>query len=261
LERLANHIGDLGALSGDVAFLPPAAYFGRIRGEFLNLLLLLSGNRFGKNLIRPGGVVSPVTSEKVSVIRNKCLELTPQIEHVSQLMLDAASVLSRFENTGTVTKEKAETLGLVGLAGRASGLDYDVRSAFPTEYYTSYAISPQVETTGDVLARAKVRVKEIKQSLTMIRSLPTAIKIEDFDGPRSLNLAPASFVVTLTEGWRGELSHCLLTNEQGKLVRYKIKDPSFHNWNGLAVAMRNQDISDFPVCNKSFNLSYCGFDL
>lgn len=262
LERLANHIGDLGALSGDVAFNPPAAYFGRIRGEFLNLLLALSGNRFGKSLVRPGGITQIMGREQRQLLCAKIKELRKEIIQVCDLLFSAHTVLARFEYTGTVNRTTADQLGLVGPCGRASGLEYDVREFFPTERYADLPGVTNRVTNGDVYSRAIVRREEIMHSLALIDVLLTApeepqqpVQMEEY------RLAPASFVVTLNEGWRGEVSHCLLTDETGKLLRYKVKDPSFHNWTGLAMALRNQAISDFPLCNKSFNLSYCGFDL
>jgi len=262
LERLANHIGDLGALSGDVAFNPPAAYFGRIRGEFLNLLLVLCGNRFGKSLIRPGGITQVMTEEQRGIITAKIKELRPEITHVCDLLFSAHTVQARFEYTGTVGRKLADQLGLVGYCGRASGLEYDVREFFPTESYADLPPNTNKVTNGDVYSRAMVRREEIMHSLTLIGML--LAKPEEPHRPVAMaahRLAPDRFVVTLNEGWRGEVSHCLLTDSEGKIARYKVKDPSFHNWTGLAMALRNQEISDFPLCNKSFNLSYCGFDL
>ncbi|KJR97586.1 MAG: hydrogenase [Desulfobulbaceae bacterium BRH_c16a] len=262
LERLANHIGDLGALSGDVAFNPPAAYFGRLRGEFLNLLQVLCGNRFGKSLVLPGGISQIMTGEQAKIIGDKLKELEPEITNVCDLLFTAHTVQARFENTGTVSKQMAADLGLVGYCGRASGLEYDVRVAFPNEAYSSLHANRNEMVAGDVYSRATVRREEIMHSMHLIRTLlnrkgePCAkMTMHEF------TLAPESFVVTLNEGWRGEVSHCLLTDKDGRIERYKIKDPSFHNWTGLAMSLRNQEISDFPLCNKSFNLSYCGFDL
>jgi len=262
LERIANHIGDLGALSGDVAFNPPAAYFGRIRGEFLNLLLVLCGNRFGKSLIRPGGITQVLTGEQRGIIKAKIKELRPEIEHVCDLLFSAHTVLARFEDTGTVGRKMADQLGLVGYCGRASGLEYDVREFFPTECYADLPAQSNKVTNGDVYSRAMVRREEIMHSLSLIEIL--VAKAEEPHRPVAMTahrLVADSFVVTLNEGWRGEVSHCLLTDTEGQIARYKVKDPSFHNWTGLAMALRNQEISDFPLCNKSFNLSYCGFDL
>ena len=262
LERIANHIGDLGALSGDVAFNPPAAYFGRIRGEFLNLLQLLCGNRFGKSLVRPGGVTQTMEPEQQQMLKEKLSELDPEIRHVCDLLFTAHTVQARFEHTGTVSAETAEKLGLVGYSGRASGISYDARVSFPTERYADLPANHNEMTNGDVYSRAMVRREEIMHSMSLITALLK--NVENASAPvqmHPLQLAPDSFVVTINEGWRGEISHCILTDEQGEISRYKIKDPSFHNWSGLAMALRNQEISDFPLCNKSFNLSYCGFDL
>lgn len=262
LERLCNHIGDLGALSGDVAFTPPAAYFGRIRGEFLNLLQVLSGNRFGKGLVRPGGVAHVMGEEQRQMIREKIAEITPEIKHVCELLFSAPTVLARFEHTGTVEHAMAKDLGLVGYAGRACGIAYDARVSFPTECYAELPANDNAVTNGDVNSRAQVRREEIIHSLKLINLLldkaeTTAEEVH----MQELTLCPDSFVVTINEGWRGELSHCVLTDNAGKVEHYKIKDPSFHNWMGLAMSLRNQEISDFPLCNKSYNLSYCGFDL
>ena len=156
----------------------------------------------------------------------------------------------------------ADQLGLVGYCGRASGLEYDVREFFPTECYADLPAQSNKVTNGDVYSRAMVRREEIMHSLSLIEIL--VAKAEEPHRPVAMTahrLVADSFVVTLNEGWRGEVSHCLLTDTEGQIARYKVKDPSFHNWTGLAMALRNQEISDFPLCNKSFNLSYCGFDL
>lgn len=261
LERIANHIGDLGAMSLDVAFSPPAAYFGRIRGEYLNLSQVLSGSRFGRSLVRPGGVTQVMGPEQRELLALKLSELTPEVEHVNELIFSAPSVLARFENTGTVSHSDAEKLGLVGFVGRACGLKYDAREDFPTEVYAELPHYTNHNTDGDVCARAVVRREEIMHSTGLINTLLQNSAAAAEYIPRAPKLAPASFVVSVNEGWRGEISHCLLTDDDGQILRYKIKDPSFHNWIGLALALRDEGISDFPICNKSFNLSYCGFDL
>jgi Ni,Fe-hydrogenase III large subunit len=261
LERIANHVGDLGALSGDVAFNPPAAYFGRLRGEFLNLLQVLCGNRFGKGLVRPGGVAFVMGAEQRQLILDKIAETRPELEHVCDLLFSAHTVMARFENTGTVPQERAQELGLVGYAGRASGIGYDARVTFPTESYGDLPANENNMTKGDVCSRGTVRREEIMHSLDLIETLVKRQAETERVFMKEYELAPSSFVVTINEGWRGEVSHCLLTDKKGQIERYKVKDPSFHNWTGLAMSLRNEEISDFPLCNKSFNLSYCGFDL
>lgn len=261
LERIANHVGDLGALSGDVAFLPPANYCGRMRGDFLNMSLLLCGNRFGKGLVRPGGVRFSMNDDNRRDLTARISELKPQVKHTIDLLFSTSSVRSRFEGCGTVSRSDAERLGLVGPAGRACGLVYDARRCFSTERYEYLHIPENAESTGDVYARAKVRADEVMQSIGIIEILLSRpVETEIVDGVE-MALAPDSFVVTLNEAWRGELSHCILTDASGGIRRYKVKDPSFHNWNGLSMSLRNTGISDFPLNNKSYNLSYCGFDL
>ena len=262
LERLANHIGDLGALSGDVAFLPPANYCGRMRGDFLNMSLLLCGNRFGKGLVRPGGVRFALDDEVRTTLKSRILEIRPQVEHTLDLLFATSSVRSRFEGCGAVSTADATKLGLVGPAGRACGLAYDARRCFPTEHYGRLDIPENAETTGDVYARAKVRADEVRQSMALILSLlDDAVETVCVAPASDISLAPWAGVVTVNEAWRGEASHCVLTDESGRIVRYKVKDPSFHNWNGLSMSLRDTGISDFPLNNKSYNLSYCGFDL
>jgi len=261
LERIANHVGDLGALSGDVAFLPPANYCGRMRGDFLNMSAWLCGSRFGKGLVRPGGVGTALVDDDRSTISGRIDAIQSQVEHTIELIFGTTSVRARFEGCGKVSREDADHLGLVGPAGRASGLPYDVRRVFPTEHYAQLEIPEYPAPSCDVYARARIRADEVLHSMALIKAMlkePARTEVVD-EEPRQL--APSSFVVTVNEAWRGEVSHCLLTDGEGKIERYKVKDPSFHNWNGLAMALRDTGISDFPLNNKSFNLSYCGYDL
>jgi Ni,Fe-hydrogenase III large subunit len=159
-----------------------------------------------------------------------------------------------------VAKPLAEELGLVGPAARASGCARDVRRDFPTGAYQGMTITPALGEDGDVLARAQVRWQEIQQSVALVRTLATTLPPGPCHEPCGA-LQPEATVVSLQEGWRGEIAHMATTDSAGHFARYKVVDPSFHNWLGLAMALRNQQISDFPLCNKSFNLSYCGHDL
>jgi Ni,Fe-hydrogenase III large subunit len=260
LERIANHVGDLGALANDVGFLPTASFCGRIRGEWLNLTALLCGNRFGRNLIIPGGTAFDLTSDQIENLQKKIGILEKETKDAVCLLWENQSVLSRFEEIGEVTRETAVNLGLVGPAARASGVYRDIRYNFPSGCYQKSGILVSIQETGDVFARAYVRWLEIQQAIDFILEQLISMPAGIVHNPIG-SLAPDHVVITFNEGWRGEICHVAITNEEGTFRRYKMVDPSFHNWAGLAMALRNQGISDFPICNKSFNLSYCGHDL
>jgi Ni,Fe-hydrogenase III large subunit len=262
LERLANHTGDLGALANDVAFLPTSSACGKIRGDFLNLTALLCGNRFGRGLVRPGGCRHDLDLEpdRSARLGERLSSAMAEVTKAVAWLWDAAAVRARFEGTGPVSLEQAADLGLVGPAARASGLVRDVRYDHAAGWHRFAQIPVAGWPTGDVLARAFVRWLELQRSGRFLEDQLATPP----DGPVYAGLsasAPDTLAVALVEGWRGEICHVALTDGAGRFRRYKIVDPSFHNWTGLALALRNQAISDFPLCNKSFNLSYCGFDL
>lgn len=260
LERLANHIGDLGALAGDVGFLPTASYCGRIRGDVLNLTALLCGNRFGRGLVLPGGVAFDLDNTLVQQLKDRLRIAFNEVSAAVNLLWDTPSVMARFENAGRISKETAKSLGLVGPAARACDIVRDARYDFPAGIFRFSQIPVSTWDTGDVFARAYVRWLEIQRSVTFIQN-QLEMWPEGKTETEIKNLAANSLAVSLVEGWRGGICHVALTDSRGLFSHYKIIDPSFHNWMGLAMALRNQQISDFPLCNKSFNLSYCGHDL
>jgi Ni,Fe-hydrogenase III large subunit len=260
LERLANHTGDLGALANDVAFLPTASACGRIRGDFLNLTALVCGNRFGRGWVRPGGCRHDLEPERLAQLAIRLEAALAEAERAESWMWDATSVRARFEGAGAVPPNLAAAIGLVGPAARACGIVRDVRYDHPAGWYRFAQAPVAVWPEGDVFARARVRWLETQRSGRFLsEQLPAGAE----GGIRDSLAAPQAetLAVALVEGWRGEICHVAITGPSGRLRSYKIVDPSFHNWLGLALAMRGQAVSDFPICNKSFNLSYCGFDL
>jgi Ni,Fe-hydrogenase III large subunit len=262
LERMANHTGDLGALAGDVGFLPTSAYCGRIRGDILNTTGVICGNRFGRGLIKAGGVGYEIDAALKKTIIDRLETIEADLYSAINLIWDTPSVLSRFEETGLVSQEDALATGLVGPAARACGLNIDIRTSHPSGAFKWQQAKASLAAHGDVNGRATVRWLEIKESLRLIRALLDELTTEPAGYSRQKkDLAPASIAVSLVEGWRGEICHVAISDDRGAIKAYKIVDPSFHNWFGLALALRNQEISDFPLCNKSFNLSYCGHDL
>ncbi len=260
LERLANHTGDLGALANDVGFLPTSSFCGRLRGDFLNLTALLCGSRFGRGMVRPGGVGFDLETERSATLLSRLSPARRDVAEAIELLRETASVGSRFEGTGVVSPRDAEEVGLVGPAARACGIDRDVRHDHPSGIYRYVHVPVVTATTGDVAARAAVRALEIERSADFVAeqaaALPATPALGEVPAPR-----PERLGVSLVEGWRGEVCHVALTDGEGRFARYKVTDPSFHNWFGLALALRGEQISDFPLCNKSFNLSYCGHDL
>ena len=262
LERLANHTGDLGALAGDVGYLPTLSYCGRIRGDFLNMTALVCGSRLGRALVRPGGVAFDLDASRIADLSARLDRAAEDFHVATDLLWQNALVMARFENTGTVSLEATRDLGIVGPAARASGSPNDIRRDFPTAPYTQLPPEVQTRESGDVLARAQVRAMEARESIALIRRMLESLPEGDCRAAATPAALPGGkMVVSLVEGWRGSICHVAITGETGRFAHYKIIDPSFHNWTALAMALRGQQISDFPLCNKSFNLSYCGYDL
>ena len=258
LERLANHTGDLGALAGDVAYLPTASFCGRLRGDFLNRSALVCGSRFGRNMLKPGGVNFDRDGALIAELKLRLENTCRDVGNAVSLLWETGSVTDRFEDTGVVSKQAAEGLGLVGPAARASGVGLDTRRNFSSGPYEGFTLS--VSGSGDVYSRAYVRWLEIQKSAELIGSWLDSLPAGPVEA-ECAGLKPDSAVVSLVEGWRGQICHFALTGPDGKFRHYKVVDPSFHNWQALAMALRNGEISDFPLCNKSFNLSYAGHDL
>ncbi len=261
LERIAVHTGDLSAMCTDVAYQLGSAVYGRLRTPVINYFQKWCGNRLAKGLIRAGKNNYPFTAELVWELTNLLNEFEKDFEEISKELFNLPSTLARFEKTGVVTAEQAAMIGTVGMSARMSGIKRDIRHSHPHDLYPELLHQPLIRHQGDVYARARMRKKEINQSIEYIRELIQNIpqskqKVVHFSNP-----APDSFAISLVEGWRGEICHCAITDEKSELVYYKIKDPSFHNWLALALAVRNNEISDFHICNKSFDLSYCGHDL
>jgi len=262
LERAAVHIGDLGAILNDIGFLMGSSTFGALRTLIINTTLAICGSRFGMGLIRTGGVNFRISPELNTEVLNNINFVQKKIEQLVPLtMLNQPSVLTRLEGTGIIDSHTARLIGMVGPAARASGIPTDIRTDYPSGMYRHYPARKIVLEKGDVFARSYIRYIEMMHSFNYIREQLGIIQSDNISTEVKNLPATDALALSMTEGWRGEIIHIALTDEKGKLIRYKIKDPSFNNWYGLALAVRNNGISDFPLCNKSFNLSYCGHDL
>lgn len=264
LERIAMHLADTGALATDIGFQLYQVVCEALRTVTINTSQAWCGNRFGKSVIRPLGTNHPLTEAKIEMIRKNIADVRRRYDEVRQDILEAQTLLARFEQCGLVPTAEMTRIGGVGMAARASGLKRDLRATHPSGYYaTSFHHRPIIRHEGDVMSRLAVRMDEVLQSADYIeQALATYKPSGELPAPRyDAELCPNALSFSLVEGWRGEICHVALTNEKGEIVRYKVKDPSVHNWLGLAIAVRSEGISDFPINNKSFNLSYCGHDL
>lgn len=261
LERIAIHTGDLSAICADIAYQLGSSVFGRLRTPIVNFTQEWCGNRLSKSLIRPGQNVFPFTSQLATRLSNILDIYEREFDEMCEKLFSLPSALSRFERTGIVSYEDALNIGAVGMAARMTNLNRDLRLSHPYGLYSELEHEPILKKHGDVYSRVQIRKLEVKQSVAYIRKLIANVPVDEQNEKTLASLAPNSFTLSMVEGWRGEICHCAITDDKGELMLYKIKDPSFHNWLALALAVRNNEISDFPICNKSFNLSYTGHDL
>lgn len=261
LERMAVHTGDLSAVCTDIAYQLGSAVFGRLRTPIINFMQEWGGNRLSKGLIRPGRNQFPFTPELAQRLAEILDIYEPDFLEMNEQLFQLPSALSRFERTGVVSYDDVLSIGTVGMAARMSGLSRDIRQSHPFGLYPELNHEPIIKHHGDVYSRVQIRKAEVKQSMQYIRNLIANVpEISEYE-PVFESPKPNSFTLSLVEGWRGEICHCAITDDKGELILYKVKDPSFHNWLALALSVRNNEISDFPICNKSFNLSYSGHDL
>jgi Ni,Fe-hydrogenase III large subunit len=260
LERIAMHLAGLAGLATDIGFLQGASTYGRLRTTAINSSMRICGSRFGRGWLRPGASRAAIDLELAKVIRSNLQLIKEDVAIINECFLEAATVQHRFRGVGRVTPLQANDLGLVGMAARASGVAIDQRN-YGRGLFHEFPISSVVEDGGDCWARMLIRIREID------RSLDWTSAVLDRHGTLASTQQPldelgrGQLVVSLCEGWRGEVVHCLETDADGRLIHYKVQDPSLRNWFGLALAVRENEISDFPICNKSFDLSYCGNDL
>lgn len=264
LERMAVQIADTGALCMDIGYQLGQVACEALRTVTINTTQAWCGNRFGKGLIRPQGTNHPLTAEKIALVRKNVADVRRRYNEVREDIKSSPTILARLEQCGIVSREEMIRIGGVGQAARASGLLRDLRTTHPWGLFArEIRYESIVKRHGDVMARLMVRCREVLQSADCIEHLLTGLAPTeqaarpDYEFP----LRSDSLAFGLIEGWRGEICHVTVTDAEGRIAACKIKDPSLHNWLALALAVRGEGISDFPICNKSFNLSYCGNDL
>jgi Ni,Fe-hydrogenase III large subunit/Ni,Fe-hydrogenase III component G len=261
LERLYNHIGDVGAICADTGFAIANAHAMRLREDVLRLNARLSGHRLLRGVVVPGGVaLQNCSNSQVADVVNTVRRVLEDFNEVVAMALDSSLVLDRLHATGVLTTRTAIELQVAGVAARASNIDKDARRDHPYAAYGKLEVRVPVFREGDVWARLMVRVEEARESARLIvqafECLPAGKTVEPMP---SLPAGASGF--GLVEGWRGPVWNWVSIGPNGSLARVKIKDPSFANWPALNYAILNNIVPDFPLCNKSFNLSYAGNDL
>ena len=260
LERIYNHIADIGALATDVAFTVPASRAQAQREGLVRLNERLFGTRLLRGTIALGGVRHDLAAEGADAVRRHLHTFEREFDNLITLLIDSGSFTDRVDTTGVLSQQAARDLGIVGMAARASGIDTDLRRDHPHDAYSRVPFDVPVESGGDVRARLMVRAREVEQSFRIVHRTLDMLPDTPLRAPMPETLPAYSAALGWAEAWRGPCVHWVATDEHGQLTRVKITDPSFLNWPGLAQAVPGNIIPDFPVINKSFNLSYSGND-
>jgi Ni,Fe-hydrogenase III large subunit/Ni,Fe-hydrogenase III component G len=259
-ERIANHLGDLGFLGNDAALGFGLAQFLRLKEDCLRTHHALFGHRYLMDTIVPGGVARDLAPEGMERLRRETADLERSVTVLKSIYDEHAGLQDRFINCGIVSRELADRLGLTGFAARASGEAWDMRVEFPCTPYSELEVRMGSHRNGDVAARVAVRFEELFESLRLIRLILDRLPLGEI--AVGVPALPAGrFGVGWVEGWRGDVLVALETGEGGRIARCHPHDPSWQNWPLLEHAVIGNIVPDFPLINKSFNLSYSGHDL
>lgn len=261
LERLHNHLGDVGAICNDTAYALAHAHTGRMKERIMQLNDRLSGSRFLRGVIRPGGVALDPPADRLAEIVTELDGIEEDFAELESIILANASLTDRLETTGVLKERTAWDHGVMGAVGRAAGVDRDLRRDRPFAAYDELPVKVALYRYGDVRARLRVRMDEIHESVRLVREIRARIP----DGPVAAEAtrvpAAGEWALSGVEGWRGEILYMVMAGEEGGIHRCKVRDPSFVNWPAIQWAVLGNIVPDFPLINKSFNLSYAGNDL
>ncbi len=261
LERLSNHLGDIGAMCNDTAYALPHAHCGRMKERVMQLNDRLTGSRFLRGTNRVGGVDLYLSAEQLAGMVEELDQIGRDFSEVGSIIFANASLTDRLETTGVLNERTAWDHAVMGVVGRASGIDRDIRRDRPFAAYDELPVKVALYRYGDVRARLRVRGDEIHESIRLIREIRLRIPQGPLTAEPTLTPAAGSWALSAVEGWRGEILYMVMAGEDGKIHRCKVRDPSFVNWPAIQWAVLGNIIPDFPLINKSFNLSYAGNDL
>lgn len=261
LERLHNHIGDVGAICNDTAYALAHAHCGRLKEQLMQLNDGLTGSRFLRGVNRVGGVSIDLSGVQLSQVDAELQAIEQEFSGIEKILLANASLTERLENTGVLSESIAWDHAVMGVVGRASGIDRDLRRDRPFAAYHECQPKVAVYRYGDVRARMRVRLDEVHDSMRLIHTLRRQLPM----GPLATQaVEPATqgqWAISAVEGWRGEILYVVMAGEEGRIHRCKVRDPSFVHWPAIQWAALGNIVPDFPLINKSFNLSYAGNDL
>ncbi|HEX2925099.1 MAG TPA: NADH-quinone oxidoreductase subunit C [Ruminiclostridium sp.] len=261
LERICGHIGDISGLCVDTAYIFPSGQFAMMRRWIQLLNEQLTGSRFLRNTNKPGGLRRDFIRNNEKIILECINKLDKEFRETVAIIKNNGMFIDRVEHTGILKNSIAVDLNAVGPGGRASGIKTDVRKEFPYAAYSKVKFSVPEHGNCDVNCRMNVKIEEVIESISIIRQ---ALEKMPEEGPIAVkvgNLKPYAFAFGMTEAPRGENIHFVMTGENNTIFRYKVRTPSFCNWPVLCHAVKTNTLTDFPLINKSFNLSYAGNDL
>lgn len=262
LERLANHFNDLAFIMLDTGLAFGGSQGTRLRERVMQWNERLMGHRFLRGMLMPGGLLKDIPNHELNALKLDLVDLENDFLEVMVAVSESLSLLNRLQNTGRLDRTVGVDHGIVGIGARAIGIERDARADFPYAGYETAHFSVPTETTGDVYARYRVREREVHQSFKILhQSIDHAISAI---GPVTVEieaLAPDAHAVGIVEGWRGDIVYFILTDAMGAITRVKVRDPSFLNWQVFPYLVTSDMLPDFPLINKSLNLSYTGNDL
>ncbi len=261
LERLHNHLGDIGAICNDTAYAVAHAHCSRLKERLMQLNDRLTGSRFLRGVNCVGGLSLDLTDRQMAQVADELDAIEPDFSEVERILFANASLTDRLETTGILTERTAWDHAAIGVVGRASGVDRDIRRDRPFAAYAELQPKVVLYRYGDVRARMRVRMDELHESMRLIRDVRARMPHGPVRTGPSRTPVPGEWALSAVEGWRGEILYMVMVGEQGQIHRCKVRDPSFVNWPAIQWTVLGNIIPDFPLINKSFNLSYSGNDL
>lgn len=262
LERLANHFNDLAFIMLDTGFSFGGSHGSRLRERVLQWNERLTGSRFLRGVVTFGGVTRDIAETELTALHDDLERLEKDFMEVIAVTKESDSMLNRLKGTGKLDPQVAADLGAVGIAMRACGTEIDARADFPYAGYDMVQFGIMTEKSGDVYARFRVRAREVTQSFRLLNQALALLVHEKGALSVALGTLPANrHAVAVVEGWRGDIVYFIMTDQAGTISRVKVRDPSFLNWTVFPYVISQDMVPDFPLINKSFNLSYTGNDL